>query len=217
MLLPLHDIIPTHVLETIEGKRQKKRQKKTVLYSRKTSRSLASHTYHNHRYSYSYLFTLAYTPHSLVHNKNSNKGRSNYAPLSKCKFKSRSVIDAEIEIEIRNTRGPRVGILPFFVLSPPLITQPIPSYIFLLSFGPNACLWFLRRTTYFFFITVVALVFRGRLEVCLFFDLRELISNSVLCRDCTYIPRTMGIVTLVGDDKSIDMVVYIYTFVISFF
>lgn len=32
MLLTLHDIIRVPVLETIEGKRQKKRQKKTVLY-----------------------------------------------------------------------------------------------------------------------------------------------------------------------------------------
>lgn len=55
---------------------------------------------------------------------------------------------------------------------------------------------------------VVALAFRGRFKVCLFFDLREsVLKVYYVYRDCTYIPRTIGIETLVGDNKSIDIVV----------
>lgn len=43
------------------------------------------------------------------------------------------------------------------------------------------------------------------------FDLRELISKVY---NVLYLLRTIGIVTLVGDDKSIDIFVYIYSFVI---
>lgn len=44
--------------------------------------------------------------------------------------------------------------------------------------------------------------------MCLFFDLRESVSEVYnVYRDCTYIPRTMGIETLVSDNKSIDVVV----------
>lgn len=39
------------------------------------------------------------------------------------------------------------------------------------------------------FVVVVALAFRGRFEVCLFFDLRESVSEVWnVHRDCTYIP-----------------------------
>lgn len=50
------------------------------------------------------------------------------------------------------------------------------------------------------FCTVVALAFRGRFKVCLFFDLRESVSKVY---NVLYLLRTIGIVTLVSDDKSI--------------
>lgn len=61
------------------------------------------------------------------------------------------------------------------------------------------------------FTVVVALAFRGRFKVCLFFDLRKSVSEVYnVYRDYTYISRTIGIETLVGDNKSIDMVVHIH-------
>lgn len=79
MLLTLHDIIPTHVLETMRGKTEEDTEEDTVLHY------TILHSF----------FTLAYTPHSLVHNKSSQQGRLDYAPISKCKFKSKSIIDTE--------------------------------------------------------------------------------------------------------------------------
>lgn len=84
MLLTLHDIIPTHVLETMRGKTEEETEEDTVLH---------------YTILYSF-FTLAYAPHSLVHNKSSQQGRSNYAPISKCKFKSKSIIDTEMSTDL---------------------------------------------------------------------------------------------------------------------
>lgn len=47
--------------------------------------------------------------------------------------------------------------------------------------------------------------------MCLFFDLRESINRKCIMQGLYIhtLPRTIGIVTLVGDDENIDIFVYI--------